>query len=116
MTTHILRLFSFCIIGTLVLLASIAPQQSRAQLVVSDPGATGVLVLDQVQQANQTFTSIYDNLKEFALDALAFNLASMLSQQLTQQIINWANTGFDGNPFYVNDLGLYFQDISRNLI
>ena len=51
-----------------------------------------------------------NNVKE-CLDAIAFALAKTLLAKLTDSIINWINTGFEGNPFYIGDSGNFFKNV-----
>lgn len=49
-----------------------------------------------------------NNLKE-CLDGVGYALAKTLLAKLTDSIINWVNTGFDGNPFYISDYKSFFE-------
>ena len=40
----------------------------------------------------------------------------MLLQKLTLSTVNWINSGFDGQPAYVQDPGRFFEDIAKNEI
>lgn len=45
-------------------------------------------------------------------DAVARALAQAILQSMIEQTVNWANTGFEGNPAYVTDPKQYFTDIA----
>ncbi|MDA8597084.1 hypothetical protein N9L26_01965 [Candidatus Pacebacteria bacterium] len=42
--------------------------------------------------------------KEIFLDQIAFNIAQMTLKQITQSIVNWINSGFEGNPAFLTNL------------
>lgn len=90
---------------------SFAPQ-AHATIPTADVAVPALLGVDQAQQASQTSSSLLDTIKEFAIDTIAFTIAQILAQKLTQKLTNWANSGFDGNPFYVDDFGALFTDIA----
>lgn len=45
------------------------------------------------------------------LDGAAYGIAKRMLQQLSQTTINWANTGFGGNPLYVQDEASFLKRI-----
>lgn len=53
-----------------------------------------------------------NNLKE-CMDAVAYAVAKTLLAELTNSIVNWINTGFEGNPFYIGDSGSFFRNTLR---
>lgn len=54
-----------------------------------------------------------NNLKE-CLDGVGYALAKTLLAKLTDSIINWINTGFEGNPFYIADYKSFFETAIRD--
>lgn len=48
------------------------------------------------------------------MDSIAFALAKTLLAKMTDSIINWINSGFDGNPFYIGDTGSFFKNVIRD--
>lgn len=48
------------------------------------------------------------------MDGIAWALAKTLLAKLTDSIINWINTGFDGNPFYIGDSGSFFKNVIKD--
>lgn len=46
-------------------------------------------------------------LKEFALDPLAWMLAKGFIEQMTDELVRWINSGFQGQPMFVNRLDEY---------
>lgn len=43
--------------------------------------------------------------KEYILDPIAFAVAKTLAEALMDSLINWIQSGFEGNPSFVDDLG-----------
>lgn len=50
--------------------------------------------------------------KELVLDPLFFNIAQQALQQMTNDILKWVNSGFDGEPAFVTDLNDYLKGIA----
>lgn len=102
----------------LVLMASlffVLPVSVRAMGPVVETGGNLVAnIKNSIETTFQTFTDKQTWVKDFALDIIAFQLAEQVAQQMTSQITNWANSGFDGNPFFVDDIGGFFRDIARD--
>ncbi len=48
------------------------------------------------------------------MDSIAYALAKTLLAKMTDSIINWINSGFDGNPFYIGDTGSFFRNVIRD--
>ena len=53
-----------------------------------------------------------DNFKEYVLDPLAWYFAKALLDTMTASIIDWINSGFQGNPAFVNDLKGFMIDVA----
>lgn len=51
-------------------------------------------------------------LKEFTLDGIAYSLAKRAVSQMTSNIVQWINSGFQGSPMFVTDLGGFLTDIA----
>lgn len=56
------------------------------------------------------------NKKERCLDAAAYALAQNSLQQITNRTVNWVNTGFGGNPFYLRDTDSYLSSVANQEI
>ncbi|MDR3558643.1 MAG: hypothetical protein P4L61_03860 [Candidatus Pacebacteria bacterium] len=52
-------------------------------------------------------------LKDYVLDPLAWAVAKSLLQDITDQTVNWINTGFNGNPLYVTNPTSLFNNIAN---
>lgn len=53
------------------------------------------------------------NKKEECYDAVAYTLAKSALQQVTNKTLNWVNTGFGGNPFYLRDVDSFLHGIEK---
>lgn len=49
--------------------------------------------------------------KEFSLDGLINALSKQIISQMTAGIVDWINSGFDGNPAFITDFGGFLQDV-----
>ena len=50
--------------------------------------------------------------KEFALDAIAWNIANTMLRKVTAQTVNWINSGFQGSPAYVRNPNQFFLSVA----
>ncbi len=62
--------------------------------------------------ANTIVAGIQDAffIKEFTLDGIAYGLAKMILRSMTQSILNWINSGFQGSPAFITDLKQFMLD------
>lgn len=90
---------------TPALLVSFTPKKAEAQWVVSDPAHTAI-----------TLKIVIQEIWKQAMMAIARKLLN----KITQSTVNWINSGFHGNPLYVENSGSFFKDIAkyevRNLV
>ena len=56
------------------------------------------------------FNHIMNHLKDFVLDKLAVTIAKQILHQLTASVVNWINTGFKGNPSFLDNPQSFFLD------
>jgi hypothetical protein len=106
----------------LVLVLGVAPRPAHAIFgvadVVTDPGNTIQSVLNLVENAatavstNLTAGSTFEtalstgglSIKEYVLDQIAFIVGKEALGSLTDSIVDWVATGFDGSPAIVTNL------------
>lgn len=50
--------------------------------------------------------------KEFGLDTVAWLVAKMILRTITADVVSWINSGFNGSPAFVQDLGGFMADIA----
>jgi uncharacterized protein YdcH (DUF465 family) len=51
--------------------------------------------------------------KEFSLDTIATAMAQTFLDSLTRDIVNWINSGFDGDPMFVQNTGDFLFDVAN---
>lgn len=56
------------------------------------------------------------NTKENCLDAAAYAASRQAIQSITNQTLNWVNTGFGGNPLYVRNTQSFLRSIENDQI
>jgi len=57
--------------------------------------------------------NIVDDLKEWVLDNAAFVFTKTMIRGLTDSIVNWINSGFEGDPIFVSNPRDYLLDIAN---
>ncbi|MBX4216236.1 hypothetical protein KW797_04810, partial [Candidatus Parcubacteria bacterium] len=117
-------LFSLVIAGFLIpSLLLVAPKEARAQGLLSCgsgligslggavSGVTGLVV--PVSDALTEGSTKAVEFKENCLDSIFFLLARTLLRSMTQSVIQWINTGFNGDPMFVSNPQLFFGTIAK---
>ena len=89
---------------TLTNLLPIFAYKAEAQWVVIDPALVGLTT------AENTRKTVKD-----VLDSVAMFAARLAIQQVVNSTVNWAQSGFDGNPAYVVDPEQYFLDLGDGI-
>lgn len=74
-------------------------------------GAAGD-ALSLVQETISATSLTALELKEFTLDGIAYSLAKKAVSQMTSNIVDWINSGFEGNPMFITDLGGFLTDVA----
>jgi len=77
--------------------------------------AVVVPVLDAPNLAANTKKLVTYFQKEFTLDALAYLLAKTLIRQMTTSVVNWINSGFQGNPSFVTNPAQFLTDTADQI-
>lgn len=80
------------------------PRTAHAVDLVVDLTNLPFNVLGAVQQMANTVLSSEDFTKEFVLDPIAWIASKAVLQSMTQSMVNWVASGFDGSPAFVTDL------------
>lgn len=65
--------------------------------------------LDSVPSTESFQASTF--IKNNCLDPLAKAIATRLAVKMAEKTVNWINTGLDGNPFYIKELGTYVTSV-----
>jgi hypothetical protein len=63
------------------------------------------------QKSHAQYVDIPNALKEYGLDTVAVILAKTTLKKLTAKTVNWINSGFEGNPGYIQNPKQFFLDI-----
>tara|TARA_B100000508_G_scaffold60333_2_gene47448 strand:+ start:6311 stop:7690 length:1380 start_codon:yes stop_codon:yes gene_type:complete len=62
-----------------------------------------------------TVETVAASVKEYVLDGLAWQLANVALEQMTQDIVTWINSGFNGSPAFLQDPGRFLSNIADNV-
>lgn len=54
--------------------------------------------------------------KEYCYDRIAYTASQAALNQLSNKTLNWINTGFGGNPFYVRDIDSFLNSIKNEKV
>jgi hypothetical protein len=65
---------------------------------------TGIDIVVEAYNLAMTVAAESLELKEFILDGLAWNIVKQTVIAMTDSMVNWINSGFDGRPRFVDDL------------
>jgi len=112
-TSLIKKMNTKLLTATLFTLLFFAPISNTGDLQKAE--AQGFLVYDiqnTLTNTLQTISTMALEQKELVWDALFFEIAKKALQQMTNDIVQWVNSGFDGNPRFVTDLLGYLQEVS----
>ncbi len=63
-----------------------------------------LLAVNIADSATSFFSNLL-NMKEFALDGIAWAIAKQVVSSMVSSLIDWINSGFQGSPAFVQDLG-----------
>ncbi len=94
---------------------TILPKKVEAQWAVFDAGN---VVQSTITAGNTTLASASTysmQLKEFVLDGVLNVIVKQLIRQLTQSIVNWINSGFEGSPSFLQNPGAFFLDVADQI-
>ncbi len=81
------------------------PKKAEALLV-----PTGDFLTVSTQVVNSV-ANIFEKLKDFGLDGIAWMMAKMALRAMSAQLIDWINSGFNGNPAFISDPAGFFLNI-----
>lgn len=85
-------------------------------------GSTNIMGVDQsVPVADKSSKKSADelakaNTREQCLNGVAFGVAKNALQAMSTKTVNWAKTGYNGNPFYVRDIDSYLKNVANQNI
>lgn len=70
---------------------------------VVDPANTAVGSISAGSDTTSATTDVIDKVGKMVLAPVLQSLMNQVMDKMNNSIINWVNTGFDGNPFYIED-------------
>ena len=74
--------------------------------------------LDRLERASEAIKQSTESLNanSTCIQSIGRLIIKMLLQKLTVSTVAWINSGFDGNPAFIQDPGRFFNDIAKNEI
>lgn len=84
--------------------------------IVFDPSDFPQDVKNAVEGTLRTIDSAQQFLKAFSLDSIAWAIAKQILSNMAASIVDWINSGFEGSPAFVQDLGGFLQEAADTAI
>jgi hypothetical protein len=103
------------IIGVLILsfiLPSFLVPRKALAIPVEDIGNIAQSTISAVADVGSAASTYSIQLKEFVLDGLLNVLVKQVIRQMTQSVVNWINSGFQGSPAFIQNPGAFFLDVA----
>ncbi len=110
-TKHLIAKWFLIIAVVFMTAETITPQKAQAQ-VVMDLLTEIWTGLSSVANIYQKVSAVYMELKETVLDPLAWLLGKQLLQAITADVVDWINSGFEGNPAFISNPTGFFLDVA----
>jgi hypothetical protein len=105
----ILGLAAFAFIFSAVIFSGV--EKAHAQEVVFDPVNLIENVIDYIENAVTAEATLGQDVEDTILDKVATAIAKQLLMQITESVVNWINSGFNGNPAFIQNPAAFFQNI-----
>lgn len=105
-------IFSSISVGTY----SVQPKKAEAQWAVFDVPNTIQNTFTSLSTGLSAYSDASLELKEFVLDGVVSALAKSLIRNVTSSVVNWINSGFEGNPSFITNPGGFFANIGDELV
>ena len=120
------KIIVFTIILSLVIPTGFFMHPNKAEAISDDTANWGSFIANTAS-AGANFISATANtltggsvtalqIKEFILDAIVWGIVNRLIEEMSYSIINWINSGFQGNPAFVTDFDRFLADIADERI
>lgn len=113
---YLSRTTTLCTLLSIILLCllplsqhGVQKAEANAVVVVGGNGTIQETISAGANVATQALQNAF-YIKEFTLDGIAHGLAKMVLKSMTQSILNWINSGFQGKPAFVTDLKQFLRD------
>jgi hypothetical protein len=69
------------------------------------------IISTAISQAGTFISTKLQEVKAYILDGLAFAVINTIIEMLTRDILNWINSGFKGNPAFIQNPEQFFLDV-----
>ena len=102
------------LIGTIALFA--VPLKTHAQEEVDDPVTEAETTATTIETGSTATSALGLYLKSFTLDKIATAIAKQILMQITLSVVNWINSGFNGNPSFLTNPAAFFANIGDQLV
>jgi len=83
--------------------------------VVVDPTNLVQTTATAVNTTSSAFATLSLNLKEYVLDGLGMLIVKQIIRQITNSVVNWINSGFEGSPAFLQNPGSFFLDVADQI-
>ncbi len=104
---HLVHIISLTLLVT-ILGTQILPKTANALYVVVAGETSPTAIM-------RTVDTTLQRVKSYVLDTLAYNIASIMLQQVTSSVVNWINTGFQGSPSFLSNPRAFFTDVGDQI-
>lgn len=98
-----------CLLLASILLSSAPAAHATSVTVTGGPGTAAEIVSAAADELTSMLLASLE-IKEFVLDEIAFMLAKAALSEITSGVVDWINSGFQGDPAFVTDLEQYLLD------
>jgi len=94
-------------------IAALVPQKTSAQGLLVPVGEGGGNLLTNLQN---TVSTLSGELKEYGLDKVAYTITKAMIRQMTADMVDWINNGFEGGPAFISDPQGFFTDLGDQVL
>jgi hypothetical protein len=89
----------------------IPPKQANAQWAVIDPANLAESTVQAGIAISQASSEFALSIKEYVGDGIMWFIAKVILQRMTESIVSWINSGFNGNPAFIQNPGQFFTNV-----
>src|SRR3989344_3727196 len=91
------------------------PVQETGAALPAHQGNWWTDLVTTIEQTADTISTYAQELKEYGIDSAGWYIAKLALQQIQKETVNWINSGFDGSPAFVQDLGGFLENNADKL-
>lgn len=100
---------ALCLVFSAATLAS--PKKANAQLAVVDAGNIAQNTISALENTVTAIETTDQEIESTVLNKIATAIAKELLMQITESVVNWINSGFNGNPSFIQNPTAFFENI-----